>query len=208
MSVTSDRLKWIGIWLLQLPAYMILSYVMRWIIGAFYNLCIRAGAQLPSGFLLQHLLRVGMIGGFLAGLVGYAVVSAMLFLPRRRAVTGDPLSRPQAWTWVLPTCWMLLGVLEWVTGSAHPSVLASSGVSISNIVETFFGRACSLGGSTWDVNIISSCMQQITYSHFWLGTIGYSAAAFVSPTWIQVFKKRTAPPGFLSEDQHHEEIES
>lgn len=183
MKQRVDVLKWTGIWLFQIPIYLVTSYVIRSFIGGVYTLIVKAGANLPPNFLLWHMLWVSLLDGFLAGLIGLAVVRAMLLLRKRTApAISAPWARPQAWTWVLPTCWLVVGVCEWLNGHVHHSVLSSSSsVTFSDVAVAFFGSGCELRGSDFSANSLQGCFTQMSYTHPWLGTIAYSAATFVSP---------------------------
>jgi hypothetical protein len=183
VSGERNAVWWAGKWLLQIPIYLVTSYVIRSLIGGLYKFLIKGGANLPPNLLLWHMLWVSIIGGFLAGLIGLIVVRAMLLLPNRLA--GPPLNpawrRPQAWTWVLPTCWLILGVLVWLKEHSHHSALAStSDVNVSDVITAFFGSGCYLAGGDFSADSLRGCMTQLSYTHPWLGTLGYSAAVFVS----------------------------
>ena len=173
-------LKWAGVWLLQIPLYILTSYLVRTLIMIGYQWLIRAGADLPANLLLVHFLWVSLAGGLIAGLIGLQLLrAALLILPDdKNSAVKAPWQRPQAWTWVLPTCWLIFGILAWLGGHASHSVLASSaGSSGSGILAAFFGGGCSLSGMY--ITGIHQCMPQITFTHPWLGMLGYSAAAFV-----------------------------
>jgi hypothetical protein len=174
------KLKWLGLWLLQIPLYLVTSFLVRTLIGIAYKSLIRAGSNLPLNFLLEHFLWVGLAGGFIAGLIGLQLLrAAFLMLPGDNcSVIEIAWKQPQTWTWILPTCWLALGVSAWLGDHASHSVLASStGFNSSGIWSVFFGSACSLSGIY--VSSIQQCMPQLTFSHPWLGSIGYSAAAFL-----------------------------
>jgi len=181
VSGAASKAKWIGMLLLQIPLYLVTSYVMQSLLGGGYRLLLKAGANLPPNLLLRHFLFVAIVDGFLAGLLGAQTVRAILLHPNRvRAVEGPVWKRPQAWTWTLGTCWFAFGVFVWIAANAHPSVLTnSSGLGFSDFIAAFFGRGCDLSAPKIDLSVVQTCMNQISYTHLWLGTIGYSAAAFV-----------------------------
>jgi hypothetical protein len=185
MSGATDKAKWVGMLLLYIPLYLVTSYVMRSLLGGGYRLLVKAGANLPPNLLLQHFLFVAIIDGFLAGLLGVLTIRTMLLLPIRfRAVDGPAWKRPQAWTWIIGSCWFAFGIFVWIAANAHPSVLAtSSGLGLSDFVPVFFGRGCDLSAPKIDLSVVRTCMNQISYTHLWLGTIGYSVAAFVPVGW-------------------------
>jgi hypothetical protein len=189
----SSTAKWIGMLLLQIPVYLVTSYVMRSLAGGSYNLLIKAGANLPPNLLLQHFLFVAIADGLLAGLLGVLTIRAMLLLPNRiRAVEGPAWKRPQVWTWTISTCWFAFGIFVWIAANAHPSVLVtSSGLRLSDFIAAFFGRGCDLSAPKIDLSVVQTCMNQISYTHLWLGTIGYSAAAFVPAGWSNRLKNST-----------------
>jgi hypothetical protein len=191
--------KWIGKWLLQIPVYVVTAYVMRLLIGTCYRLLTRLGGNLPPKFLLEHILLLGLICGFLAGLVGLLVFKAMLLLPLDIEPGPDsPWKRPQAWTWIFSTCWLAIGIISWPQTFAHHSVLSTSSgmagpvVSASDIIAAFFTQGCSV-----KTGILTNCMTQIRYSYPWLGTLGYSAAPFVQSGWwkrLRGFQDPDKPP--------------
>jgi hypothetical protein len=178
--------KWVGLWLLQIPLYLVTSYAMRMLIGSCYRILMRAGANVPPNFLLEHLLWVGFVGGFLAGLIGLLIFRAMMLLPLPSAPRSDPeWKRPQAWTWVLPTFWLAFGMMGWSGGHAHRSVLttSTSGNGLS-LLDAFFGSGCSIPPTIRGYTFLRDCMTQIEFTHPWLGTIGYSVAAFIPSDWF------------------------
>ena len=208
MSGRANVAWWTCKWLLQIPAYLVTSYVIRSLIGGLYKSLIRAGANLPPNLLLWHMLWVSIVDGFLAGLIGLFVVRAMLLLPNPTALpTGPAWRRPQAWTWILPTCWFALGVFAWLTDHVHPSVLASSsGLEASDFVTAFFGAGCNLTGGNFSSWTLRGCMTQMSYTHPWLGTIGYSAAAFVLPEHRRGLRGSLTPTEQASEHNQSDSI--
>jgi hypothetical protein len=185
MSGATEKAKWVGMRLLHIPLYLVTSYVMRSLLGGGYRLLVKAGANLPPNFLLQHFLFVAIIDGFLAGLLGGLTIRTMLLLPiSLRAIDGPALTRPQAWTWILGSCWFAWGLFVWIASNAHPSVLAtSSDLSFSRVIRTVFGSGCDLSVPNIDNSFLLGCMTQLAYTHPWLGTISYSVAAFVPVGW-------------------------
>jgi hypothetical protein len=211
MSSAASKAKWVGMLLLQVPVYLVTSYAMRSLLGGSYRLLVKAGANLQPNFLLQHFLFVGLIGGFLAGLLGLLTMRAMLLVrvrTRARAANVPAWKKPQAWTWVISTCWLALGIFAWIAANTHPSALAtSSDLSFSGVISVFFGRGCDLSGQTFDRSVLQGCMTQLSYTHPWLGTIGYSAAAFVPTRWTNTknssdFAEKIEPP---DEEQSQEQ---
>lgn len=185
-SQRASAAKWFGKWLLQIPVYLVTSYLIRTLIGSCYRLLMKAGASLPSNFLLEHFLTVAVVAGFLAGLIGVVVFRAALLLPQKaRAIPGPAWKKPQAWTWVLPTCWLLFGFVVWAAGHAHHSVLMTSeGITNSGLIGAFFGDGCYLplvARSQW---VFQTCMTQLTYTHPFVGSLAYSAAAFLPADWL------------------------
>ena len=180
MSSAANKAKWIGMLLIHLLLYLVTSYVMRSLLGGGYRLLIKAGANLPSNLLLQHFLVVGLVDGFLAGLMGVATVRAMLLLPTRLPVSNGPSwKRPQAWTWTVPTCWFVFGIRA--MAGARSSVLATpSGWWFSDVISVLFGRGCDL---SIDSSVFQGCTTQLSFTLPWMGTIGYSAAAFIPAGW-------------------------
>jgi len=178
--------KWIGKWLLQIPVYLVTANLMQTLIGSCYRLALRSGAQLPPNILLDHMLVVALAAGFLAGLVGLLVFRAMLLLPSRPQILIEPKwKRPQAWTWVLAGCWFVFGVMTWFRHHALHSVLATSGgANFSNLIAAFFGNGCYLARAFSDQEVLQTCMTQLTYTCPLVGSLGYSAAAFVPSDWL------------------------
>ena len=191
MSGAANRAKWVGMLLLHIPLYLVTSYVMRQLVGSFYGVTVKAGANLPPNFLLQHFLLTGFIDGFLAGLVGVFVLRATLLLPSRvRAADGPAWKHPQAWTWIIATVWFLFGILKWIAANSNRSVLApSSGPRLLDVISVFFGRGCDLSAAKLDRSVFDACLLQLSCTHPWLGTIGYSAAAFIPVEWINRLKR-------------------
>ncbi|HEX5235699.1 MAG TPA: hypothetical protein VFW25_10260 [Silvibacterium sp.] len=181
MSSTASKAKWIGILLLHLPLYLVTSYVMRSLLGSGFRLLIKAGANLAPNLLLQHFLVVGLICGFLAGLMGIVTVRAMLLLPIGvPALNGPAWKRPQVWTWTISSCWFVFGI--WAMAGARPSVLAApSGWWFSDVIKVIFGRGCDL---SIDLSVFQGCMTQLSFTLPWMGTIGYSAAVLIPAEWI------------------------
>jgi hypothetical protein len=185
-SLRVSAARWTGKWLLQVPLYLVTSYVIRTLMGSCWRLLIKAGASLPPNYLLEHFLAVGAVGGFLAGLAGILVLRAVLLLPQKPpAPIGPRWKSPQAWTWVLPLAFLLFGMSAWFGGHAHHSVLAApAGPSSSDLFAAFFGRGCNLtlvGANQW---VFQTCMNQLTFTHPFVGTAGYSIAAFVPSEWL------------------------
>ena len=147
MSNGTERGKWLGIWLLQIPIYLVTSYLVRTLMGSCYRLIVRSGANVSPNFLLQHFLWVGLAGGFVAGVAGLQILRAtLLLLPAATSpVTRLPWKRPQAWTWVLTTLGMAYGVSAWFGGHVHHSVLADSAAGRPDVIAAFFGDGCYLG---------------------------------------------------------------
>jgi hypothetical protein len=199
--------KWTGKWLLQLPVYLVTSYLVRTLIGSSYHLLIIAGADLPTNFLLQHFLWVGLVGGFIAGLVGVLAFRAVLLLPLKLApVAETPWKGPQAWTWFLPACWLLFGIMAWSANHTRHSVLATTaGPGTSGVIDAFFGSACSLTSGGNLSAMVLSCTSQLTFTHPWLGTLGYSVAAFVPRWWFGWFSHHNLPEK-PTENTHSEEM--
>jgi hypothetical protein len=183
MSQRVSKAKWVGRLLLQISIYVVTSYVMRELLGGCYTLLIKAHAQIPPNLLLQHFLVVSIFDGLLAGLLGIFAIRVMLLLPARIQPANEPAwKRPQAWTWVISTCWLAFGICVWLP--TNRSVLVSStGLSISDTIRVFFGKGCDL--SILSRPALDACMTQISYAHPWLGTIGYSAAAFIPERWTK-----------------------
>jgi hypothetical protein len=202
--------KWVGVWLLQLPLYLLTSYVIRELIGNSYRLLIRAGATLPPNLLLQHFLWIGVVGGFFAGLIGLQLLRATLLIlpPHANAVTIAPWKRPQAWTWAIPSLWLAYGVFAWLGNHARYSVLSSLGTTRPDAFAAFFGDGCHLAGSNVGISIIIYCMPQLTFTHPWLGSIGYSAAAFVPSDWFGQLRRRPPMTENLSSPEHTEKTEA
>jgi hypothetical protein len=129
---------------------------------------------------------VGAVGGFLAGIAGIIVLRMALLLPQKPlAPKGPPWKSPQAWTWVLPLAFLLFGMSAWIGGHPHHSVIStSSGLNNSDLIAAFFGRGCNLtlvGANQW---VFQTCMNQLTFTHPFVGTVGYSIAAFVPSGWF------------------------
>lgn len=188
--------KWIGMFLLQVPLYVFTSYIIRQLLGSAYGVIVKAGANLSPNLLRQHFLIVGLLGGFLAGMVGVLVLRATLLLPTRfEAVNGPAWKRPQAWTWVIGTVWFAVGIVIWIVANSNHSVLsASSGLDLPDIISVFFGRECDLSAAKLDRSVFDACLLQLSCTHPWLGTIGYSAAAFVPVGWTKGLKNSLDAP--------------
>jgi hypothetical protein len=200
MSKGLRRAKWLGIWLLQLPIYLLTSYLVRTLMGICYRLATKSGANIQANFLVQHFLWVGFVSGFIAGVIGLQLLLATLLLMPAQTSRGTDFAwkRPQAWTWVLPSCWLAFGMLNWLGNHAHRSVLAvGPSLRTSNAFAVFFGSGCYL--SSHSVPYLASCMTQITFTHPWLGTLGYSLAAFVPAGWLVRMRTKFAPP--LAEEE-------
>ncbi len=182
----ANAAKWTGKWLLQIPVYLVTSYVMRTLIGGGYRLLIRAGANLPPNLLLRHLLWVALAGGFLAGLLGMVLFRATLLLPLKLTPrSGSAWSRPQTWTWALPTFWLGFGMMAWLGHHAQHTILAeSTSGGASGLLAAFFGSGCSIPAVNYGYAFLHDCMNQITFTHPWVGTVGYSAATFVPANWF------------------------
>ena len=162
-----------------------------------YGLLIRGSVNLPTNFLLQHFLWVGAIGGFVAGLIGLQLIrAALLILPADKArVTVSPWKRPQVWTWVLPTGWLAFGMFTWAGNHLQRTALANSpGFRPADMIAAFFGAGCYMGTESFRGLVMGSCMTQITYTHPWLGTIGYSAAALVPPGYLARLRRPPLSP--------------
>lgn len=186
--------KWTGKLLLHLLAYAVLSYYIRYVIGGSFRLLIKAGANFPPQLLFQHFLIVAFTGGFLAGVVGLALLRAMFLLPTNLNFASTTGWRaPKAWTWLVPTIALAVGIDGWI--GSQSSILTSSGVSFSSFFATFFGNGCDLR-----YGLLGACLTQVSYTHAWVGTIGYSASAFLPPLRHQV--KRGA------EQEHSQEFNS
>jgi hypothetical protein len=209
MSIGMNAVKWAGKWVLQLPAYFVTSYAVRTLMGSCYRILIRGGANLPPNFLLQHFLWVALVGGFVAGLAGLLLFRAMLLLPMNmNPVSGSVWKRPQAWTWILPTCVLAFGMMAWFGGQTHHSVLASSTVTgRASILGAFFGSGCSIPATIHDYGFFNDCMNQITFTHPWLGTLGYSAAAFLPSDWFGKLRHKTLPQEEAGIQEQAQEIE-
>jgi hypothetical protein len=193
MSNTANTAKWIGTLLLHAPVYLVTSYVMRSLVGGSYSLLVKAGANLPPTLVLRHYLFVSILDGFLAGLLGVFTVRAMmLLLTRIRVASGSAWKRPQAWTWVISTCWFAFGILAWAATHTQHSVLATSpGLRFSDPITVFFGSECDLSTVPLSRSAFDACMGQLTYTNPWLGTFGYSAAAFIPAGWSNRLKNST-----------------
>jgi|HubBroStandDraft_5_1064220.scaffolds.fasta_scaffold466691_1 hypothetical protein len=204
MSRASKAAKWTGKLLLQVPIYLVTSYLVRQLLGGCYGLLIKAGSVLPPNLLFQHFLIVSLLDGFLAGLLGLLVLRATFLLPfRMQGGNESALKKPQAWTWILFTGWLMLGILKWIAKNTHQSVLAaSSGVTFSGVIQAFFGSGCQLLGTDIHQMIFSDCMNQLNFTHLWLGTIGYSAAALTPSGWVRLLRKQPQP--VVVEDSNHE----
>src|ERR1700756_445215 len=133
MKIPPGTAKWIGTLLLHVPLYLATSYVIRQLLKMCYTMIIKAGGDLPPMLLVQHFLMVSIVAGFLAGLLGVSTIRATLLLPIEFRPPIEPAwKRPQAWTWVLSTCWFTFGLLAWtIATNTHRSVLAS-GPSLSS----------------------------------------------------------------------------
>ncbi len=173
----SNAMKWTGLWLLQIPVYLVTSYLIRTLMTIGYLSLIRIGADWPAHLLLEHFLWASLVGGFVAGLAGVLLFRAMLLLPIQLERSSSPAwTKPQAWTWVLPSCWLAFGMTAWLGSRGHGSVLeASHG---SGLLATFFGSGCFPGSGDFHAIVLGSCMKQTTFTHPWLGTLGYSLSAF------------------------------
>jgi hypothetical protein len=165
--------EWTGKFLLHLLAYAVLSYTVRYMIGGSFRLLIKAGANLPPQLLFQHFLVVAFVGGLLAGVVGPALLRAMFLLRTNLDIASTAgWKDPKAWTWLVPTIALAIGVAGWIGSQA--SVLTSSGINFSSFFATFFGNGCDLR-----YGLLGACLTQVSYTHAWVGTIGYSASAFI-----------------------------
>jgi len=207
MTSGTNAAKWIGKWLLQIPVYLVTSYATGMLVASCYNLFVKAGANLPPRLLLQHFLWRALLDGFLAGLVGLAIFRAMLLLPFKSAPIGGPAwKRPQAWTWLLPTCWLALGMMTWSGNHIHRSVLATSESGNGlGLLDAFFGSGCSIPATVHGYAFLFSCMTQIEFTHPWLGTIGYSAAAFVPSDWFGKLRGSRLPDANAPEHEQAEQ---
>lgn len=187
MSRVSKAAKWAGKFLLQVPIYLVTSYLVRQLLGSTYHLLIKAGSVLPPNLLLQHFLIVSLLDGFLAGFLGLLVLRATFLLPfRTQGANESPLKNPQTWTWILFSGWFMLGILKLIAENTHQSVLAaSSGVTFSGLIGAFFTSGCQLSGVDVHQIVFSDCMNQLNFTHPWLGTIGYSAAALIPSGWVR-----------------------
>jgi len=185
MKGQAGKAKWIGMLLLQIPLYMVTSYFMRRMVGIGYGLLVKAGANLSPNLLLRHFLLVSLFDGFLAGLAGVFLFRAMLLLPKRVQVTSKPVwQRPQAWTWVISTCWLAFGIFNWAASNSSPSVLGfAPSLGFSDVVTVFLVRGCDLLAASLNRSVMDRCETQILYTFPWLGTVGYSVAAFIPTGW-------------------------
>lgn len=210
MKNAGGAARWAGLWLLQLPLYLLTSYVIRELIRNSYRLLIRAGANLSPNFLLQHFLWVSLAGGFFAGLIGLQFLyTALLILPlHANPVTNVPWKRPQAWTWTIPSLWLAYGISAWFGNHARYSVLGSLGATRLDVFAAFFGDGCHLAGSNVGISIIIYCMPQVTFTHPWLGAIGYSAAAFVPSNWMKRLRSPELGPEEPAETENKEQVSS
>ena len=205
-----ESAKWTGKLLLQIPVYAVTSYIARQLIGTVYNLLIKSGAALPPALLQQHFLILSFIGGLLAGFLGLLTLKALLLLPfHSEHVYVTPWKRPQCWTWSIFTCIFILGILRWLAKNA--SVLSTnSDISLAGFIDAFFGSGCQLNSADIRQMTLNDCMNQITFTHPWLGTIGYSAATFIPHGWLN-FLHRQPPsePDLVMEnkidEQNHQE---
>jgi hypothetical protein len=206
MTFGANAAKWMGKWLLQIPAYWVTSYATGMLVAGCYNLLMRIGANLPPRLLLQHFLWRALLDGFLAGLVGLVIFRAMMLLPAKSArVHGPAWKRPQAWTWVIPTFWLAYGMLAWYGNHARFSVLGSVGPTRPDLIAAFFGDGCSIAGSSVGISTIIYCMPQITFAHPWLGTLGYSAAAFIPSDWFAKLRGSRSPEVNAAAIEHSEQ---
>jgi hypothetical protein len=165
--------KWAVKLLLQLLAFVVLSYIVRYMLGGSFKLLIKAGATLPPQLLIQHFLIVSFVGGWLAGVVGLALFRAMFLLPTNVNIASPTgWKNPKAWTWLIPTVALIVGIAGWI--GSQSTVLASSGVRFSSFFATFFGNGCDLWSGPQ-----GACSAQIGYTYAWVGTIGYSASVFL-----------------------------
>lgn len=172
--------KWTGKLLLHLLACAALSYMVLYMIGGAFKLLVKAGANLPPDLLFEHFLIVKFVGGFLAGVVGLALLRAMFLLPTNLTITTTTGWRdPKAWTWLIPTIVLAVGIAEWM--GSQSSVLTSSGFSFSSLFATFFGNGCDLRYGPQ-----GTCSAQIGYTYAWVSTIGYSASAFLPQAHHQI----------------------
>jgi hypothetical protein len=210
VTATGDAAKWAGKWLLQIPVYLVTSNAVRELIGSCYRLLLRGGALLPPNYLFQHFLWFSFVSGVLAGLVGVLLVRAMLLLPLHMAQVADRAwQRPQAWTWILPTCWLLFGMTAWSGRQAFHSALATgTGPQNSGIIAAFFGSACDFTGHGEFATTIRNCTTQLEFAHPWLGTLGYSAAAFVPAGWFGHLRRSESFAESQANHEHTEEAET
>lgn len=183
MNSPLGRPKWIAMLLLHIPLYLVTSYVVRELLRMCFTIVIKAGGDLPPMLLQQHFLVFSIVAGFLAGLLGVLTIRAMLLLPIDFRPPIEPAwKRPQAWIWIISTCWFAFGVLVWIS-NMHRSVLSASTLGLSSAIRVFFGGGCDLSNGYPNYLAFDTCMTQLSYTHPWLGTIGYSAAALIPTQW-------------------------
>lgn len=188
MTDSTRKALWVGKWLLQLPAYLVTNYLVRWVISFTYRKLDRSGAGFTASFFVRHPLDFSLIAGFLAGLLAVVVLHLVLLLPKLPPPAKmASWKKAQAWTWAIPVAWFLYGALQWWADQSTHSVLATGGsrTHFSDLITVFFGSACDLTQTPITGLALRGCMPQFGYTSPLLGCIAYAAAAFVPMNWLR-----------------------
>lgn len=147
-----------------------------------YFLLIKAGATLPSGIFNSHDLARAALVGLLAGMLPVELILSgfgWFRSPNSEVPAGALGFRPQRWTWIPFTCWLLYGIVKWASEQGAQSVLATSRpITPTSILNTFFLSPCRSG---WLLSLtnVEPCSRQLIYTTLWVGSVTYSGAAFL-----------------------------
>lgn len=197
MNDSVNTAKWIGKWLLQVPAYLVANYVVRTLIVVIFRLLVRAGATITHNPLVLYPLGFSFVSGILAGIVAILAFRLFMMLPQMPAIVEvAPWKKAQAWTWTFAAAWFFYGAMRWWTSRTTHSVLAASGSGpkISDLFTVFFGSACDMIHGNY-----GGCLPQLGYTSPLLGCIGYSLAVFIPMGWLK--KRNSAAQSGDASDQ-------
>jgi hypothetical protein len=175
---------WLGKWLLQIPAYLVANYAVRWVISYTYRRLDHGNGAFTASFFVRHPLDFSLIAGFLGGVLAVLVLHLFLLIPGLPAPQSMPSwKKAQAWTWTIAAAWFVYGVGDWWVKVGH-SVLTTGGAKFSDLFTVFFGSACDLTQTPITGLALRGCMPQFGYTSPLLGCLAFSLAAFVPMHWL------------------------
>lgn len=195
MSSSANAAKWTGKLLLHISLFFTFWMLASGLIHGAPGILPESEADMLERLFAQHFLVISILAGLATGLFIRDLCHQTGLLTASPHPSNSGLWRePQAWVGIVFLCIFLLGIVLWVEENRNKSVFAaSSGITTSGLINSFYGSSCTLPTSK-PTYFPGNCLYETLFTNTLLGAVGYSAANFMPTGLFSHFRKSPPQP--------------